>query len=125
MEKQLNLFSSRYDEIRQAFLNYDKLHPEVWKLFKKFTFDVIERGFKNYSAVFIIQQIRWHTDKPNVDGSSTFKINNNYIPFYARRFMLKYPTFKGFFRIREQISRKMEPVNRPELTPKDFPYVEE
>ena len=31
------------------------------------------------------------------DGTTQFKINNNYAPYYSRRFMKMYPQHDGFF----------------------------
>lgn len=115
--------TSRYDEIEEQAINFYKEHPEVWTLFCKFTFELINRGFKHYSAQHgVFSQIRWHTDKPDIDGLSTFKINNNYSAFYARWFMKKYPEHDGFFRTRHQTSLENDATNLPELTPNDFPY---
>lgn len=109
--------------MREQVRRFHTEHPEIWDLFVKFTLELIGRGFKNYSAQHgVFAQIRWHTDKPDVDGQSTFKINNNYSAFYARAFMKAYPEHAGFFRTREQVSREEPAVNRPELTPSDFPY---
>jgi len=113
---------SRYDEMYKQVAEFHKEHPEVWDLFKKFTFEKIKQGFKNYGARNIIERIRWETDKPNEQGVGTFKINNNYHPFYARRFMRKFPEHEGFFRTREQISKKQPATNLPELGPDDHPY---
>ena len=44
-------------------------------------------------------------------------INNNYKPFYARRFMACYPQHEGFFRTRKQTSEDKDATNLPELTP--------
>jgi len=35
----------------------------------------------------VFERIRWETDQADVDGRSTFKLNNNYRAFFARWFM--------------------------------------
>jgi len=84
-------------EADKKFWQYHKENPQVYTLFKKFTFSVIDTGRKYYSAMGIIQRIRWHTD---IEGKGTFKINNNYTPGYARLFERDHPAYKGFFRMR-------------------------
>lgn len=97
---------SRYEEMLEQAQNYHKERPEVWGLFCKFTLEQIKKGFKNYSAQHgIFARIRWESDKPDFDGKSTFKINNNYSSIYARAFMNKYPEHEGFFRTRKQTSK--------------------
>ncbi len=114
---------TRNEELRIACQAYHEKHPEVWMLFVQFTLELIARGFKHYSAQHgIFARIRWETDKPDVNGLSEFKVNNNYSPFYARRFHLTYPQYAGFFRLRHQTSKETPAVSRDELGPQDFPY---
>ena len=40
----------RLEEMRDQCAAYHKQHPEVWDMFVRFTFEMINRGFKNYSA---------------------------------------------------------------------------
>ncbi len=112
---------TRNDEMLEAARKYHKENPKVWVLFVKFTFELIKRGFKHYSASGIFMQIRCHTDTPDVNGRSAFKVNKNHDAFYSRGFMKQYPEHKGFFRTREQISKDEPPTNMPELKPRHFP----
>ena len=122
MDKQITIFTenTRYDELRDSFVQFHRAHPEVWKLFVRFTFDRINRGFQHYGAMGIIQRIRWETDRPEYEAGKEFKINNNHVPFYARLFMHRYPEHDGFFRTRNQASKGMEATHLPELTPAHF-----
>lgn len=107
--------------MREQCIAFHKAHPEVWKLFARFTFELIARGFKHYSAQHgVFARIRWETDQADVDGNSTFKVNNNHSPFYARAFMKKYPEHDGFFRTRQQTSEHEGATGLPELGPQDF-----
>lgn len=112
---------TRYEELREDVLRFHGQHPKVWVLFKKFTLERVSRGFQHYSVNAIFERIRWETDQAIVDGKSTFKLNNNYRPFYARAFMRKHPEHEGFFRTRHQLSHDTEAVGLPPLTPLDFP----
>lgn len=69
------------------------------------------------NAKGIFERIRWHTDKPNHEGKSTFKLNNNYTAIYARMFHACYPEHAGFFRTRHQISEKAPATGLPEFSP--------
>ena len=107
------------DEQAAAF---SKQNPFVSVLFIKFTKEIISRGFQNYSAKAIFERIRWETDEADVDGKSSFKLNNNYTAWYARKFMERYPEYDGFFRTRKQISDEQNATHLPELTPEYYDY---
>src|SRR5210317_906386 len=102
---------TRFDQIEMAAMNFDAAHPEVWVLFRKFTFERIYQGFQHYSAKNVWERIRWETDKPDHEEGQ-FKLNNNYTAYYARKFMRMYPEHDGFFRIRKQPSKSRPPMWR-------------
>ncbi len=86
----------------ELFGNFKEFHlknPKVYHLFKRFTFEVIERGHKNFSADAISHRIRWQTSIETTDEE--FKICNDHISFYSRLFMLEHPKYDGFFRTKE------------------------
>ena len=88
-------------------------------MFVRFTIEMIGRGFGNYSCNAIFERIRWEKDAGG-DGTTQFKLNNNYRALYARRFMKMFPKHEGFFRTREQISELKPATNMAELTPENF-----
>ena len=110
------MIENRKEEVCQQVKAYHRKHPEVWELFVQFTFDMIDKGFKNYAVSGIFERIRWEKDMGG-DGLTMFKINNNYKPFYARRFMACYPQHEGFFRTRKQTSEDKDATHMPEITP--------
>lgn len=110
---------SRHEEMREKVRLYHKAHPEVWTLFCQFTNELIDRGFKNYSARGIFHRIRWEADAPSY-GLAEFKLSNNHSPFYARAFMKKFPEHSGFFRLRDQPSKDAPELRMAELGPNDF-----
>lgn len=115
------MIHTRKDEIDQKAAAFSKEHPNVSKMFIKFTLEAIARGFANYSTKAVFERIRWEADQADSDGRSTFKMNNNYTSWYARRFMELYPQHQGFFRTREQTSANQGATGMPELTPSDYP----
>ena len=114
---------TRKDELEDAAREFPQRHPVVWRLFVKFTQEMIDRGFANYSTNAIFERIRWETDQADSDGKSTFKLNNNHRPFYARWYMNAFPEHRGFFRLRQMTSEFEHAKDLPELGPEDFPYV--
>jgi hypothetical protein len=96
---------TRRQQLLEQFKRFNKEHPEVWKLFVRFTKDRIAQGFEHYSSDAICHRVRWETDQPTYDKDKEFKLNNNFTAFYARRFHRRYPEHDGFFRTRRQISK--------------------
>ena len=111
---------TRREQLRRAAATFHGEHPEVWTLFCIYTRDRIARGFEHYGAPAIFERIRWESAKPTYAKGEAFKLNNNHIPFYARRFMRVYPEHEGFFRTRHQISRDVPASTLPELGPRDY-----
>ena len=112
--------STRQDEIDHEAQEFAKRHPDVWIHFVRFTHEIISRGFNNYSVSAIFERIRWETDAADEEGKSTFKLNNNYRAWYARRYMEAFPEHDGFFRTRYRKSAGQLAKNLPELGPEDF-----
>ena len=85
--------------LEEKFDVYDKENPHIYLLFVKFTKEAKGSGRCSYSSNAIFERIRWFVDVET--SGDTFKINNNYRPYYARKMMQDYPEFSGFFRTRE------------------------
>lgn len=102
MNAAVDLFSWRAAASAEqaAFAQFDREHPEVWRLFERFTLDLIARGWSHYSADAVLHRVRWETDAGAEPGSETFKINNNWTAHYARKFRRAHPAHAGFFRLR-------------------------
>ena len=107
---------TRYDELRNQFIKYHTAHPEVYRMFRYFTFELINAGRKNSSVAMIIERIRWESSVNPVDPEKEFKIANDHKPFYARLFMYHYPRHNEFFRIRHTFS-KDRPATGVVMTP--------
>jgi len=81
------------------FEAFDEANPKIWELFKKYAHALLRRGITHWSADNILHKIRFETA---VKGKGdTFKINNNFSAFYARKFLNMYPACKGFFELRK------------------------
>lgn len=111
---------TRQQEMDEQAKAFHQKNPKVSLLFDKFTYEVISRGFSHYSVNAIFERIRWETDQADTDGKSTFKLNNNYRAWYARRFMKRFPQYTGFFRTRTRQSKEWSATNLPELRPEFY-----
>jgi len=86
-------------DLRDAFERFDADNPKVWELFVRFTKQLIARGFKHYSADAVLHRVRWETAVETTGDA--FKVNNNFVSGYARKFEREYPEHAGFFRMRQ------------------------
>ena len=86
--------------LTERFKQYHRDNPQVYDLFKKFTFMAIRRGHKRLSAWMIANRIRWETSIETYSVEE-YKISNDYIALYARKFMQDHPSYDGFFKIKE------------------------
>jgi len=102
---------TRRDEIKEQFLNYHRNNPQVWKLFKQFSLELINSGRKLGSAHAVMHRIRWHHAVLTKDADE-FKINNNYAAWYSRSFEKTFPKHAGFFKRRKQTSVNDPPKGR-------------
>ena len=50
------------DKLKYKWWEYHKQNPQVYDLVERFTFDIIRRGYENYSINSVFERIRWHTD---------------------------------------------------------------
>jgi len=73
---------------RMQFEEFHAHNPEIFRLFCYFTNQVINAGHKNYSAEAIFNQIRWYTTIET--RGDDFKINNDYKPYYSRKYMKEF-----------------------------------
>ena len=81
------------------FTDFHDKNPEVYELFVRFTFEAIKRGHKRLSAWMITNRIRWETTVVTVNCE--YKVSNDYIALYSRKFMRDYPQYDGFFKAKE------------------------
>lgn len=91
-----NLFDDHENEDFKRFKAYDEENPDVYQFFRQYALKSIERGYKRLSAEFIFNVIRWETPI-RANGGEDFKINNNFKPWYSRKFIREFPQYHGFF----------------------------
>lgn len=100
-----DIFSDLAPHIVKQFWAFHEKNPEVFKLFKKFTNELLVRGRKRYGIGSIAERIRWHVAIETTDGD--FKLNNNLRNCYARFLIMDRPELKDFFQLRETKGYRM------------------
>lgn len=84
---QLDLFSKSK---RDKFNTFHRENPMVYKLFRRFAFQLIDAGCKRLGSKLIIERIRFQA-AIQTKGDPEFKINNNHTCFYSREFCNEFP----------------------------------
>ena len=91
------------------FKIYHKNNPKVWEKLEKYTLNYIEMqldkqipidGIKT-SVWKLLNIIRWD-ESMDRNKYGTFRINNNFFSFYARKFNKKYPKYNTVFNTRKR-----------------------
>jgi len=88
--------------IDQRFAAFHYQNPQVFRLFERYTLDLIAAGAERGGAKSVIERIRW--DVAVSTWGEKWKVNNDYTACYARLFHMTYPEYAGFFRLRKRPS---------------------
>ena len=96
--------SEKDTRLWREFREFDDQNPHIWQEFEKRTLKALNKGHKKLGAKLVIETIRWDemVERPQND---TYKICNNHHAYYARKFLLTYPEFKGIFELRRVRSK--------------------
>lgn len=80
------------------FRAYHEANPEVYAKLREFALQAKASGRRHFGINMLHERLRWYT---LVEAKrDTFKVNNNYRPFYARLLMKQEPELAGFFELR-------------------------
>ena len=82
---------------RSELRQYHEANPHLWKHFAQEATRMIQAGATYLSARQIFENLR---QRPDLEKVGSFKVNNNFIPYYAEAYMSKYPSTRGLFRQR-------------------------
>lgn len=84
-----------YEKKLAKFQAFDAEHPDIWEAFEKQAQLALSMGRRRLSAWLIINQIRW--DRIVNQGVDDARIGNDFIAFYARKFMQADPANRAHF----------------------------
>ena len=96
MSKQVNFLK---EPIEVKFQNFDRENPHVYEMFKKLSLDMFAKGHSRAGSKMLIEVIRWQTMTKTTDKD--YKINNNYAPYLARKFVREFPQHLDKFNFRQ------------------------
>lgn len=83
---------------QEKFLDYHRANTQVWEWFEKFALEAALCG-RRIGAKAVAERVRWEAAIERKDKE--FKLNNNFVAYYARIFCAKYEAYKNYFEFRE------------------------
>lgn len=86
--------------LTERFNTFDRDNPHIYRLFCKYTWDAINAGRQKLSHWMVINRIRWDADVLT-ETEESYKISNDFIALYARKFMEDNPKYTGIFTIKQ------------------------
>lgn len=86
--------------LTERFKEFDTQNPHVYELFCKYTMEAISSGKQKLSHWLVVNRIRWDSEVLT-NTTEKYKISNDFIAFYARKFMVENPKYSGFFNTKE------------------------
>ncbi len=86
-------------DLERAFWAFHEENPAIYELFTTFMREVIDRGLERISADQVMHRIRWECDVVTRGGRG-FKVNNNFVAYYARLWLHNNPHRRDMFRTR-------------------------
>jgi hypothetical protein len=98
------LFRDVDPRLLKRWLAFDKANPCVYDRFLDLSFQVYKLGYRKYSAWTVLTAIRFQMDLTT--KGEEFKINNDYVALYARKFIQQYPFMVDFFVLRQMKKRR-------------------
>lgn len=106
-KKPRNKVADEKKRIERAFRSFDEEHPQIYEALVRLAKLARSRDArKKWSINALFERARWEMIVER--GEESFKLNNNYRSYYARKIMQELPEFKDFFSLREL--RASEPV---------------
>lgn len=75
-------------------------HSDVWHLFCRFAFQLIESGRDHGGAKAIVERLRWEVATSAHYAGREFVLNNTDTASFARIFAVSFPEHSDFFRMR-------------------------
>lgn len=73
---------------------FDRKNPVVMRHFIRFAMEARNAGAIHYGAKAIWERMRWEL---NITKRGEYKLDNNYVAWYAREAMRRRKSLRGFF----------------------------
>jgi chlorite dismutase len=83
----------------EKWSKYHAKNPDFYVMFSRYAYEAIEAGHKKLSPWLIANRIRWES-LISITKTDTYKVPNDYISIYSRKFIKDNPSHGDFFSCR-------------------------
>lgn len=97
-QPEFDLFAT--DPIEEAFNQFHKQHPAVYRELVKHAREWRSYGHARLGIDVLFCKLRWEWHVRGVEDTDGYKLNNNYRALYARKIMAENADLEGLFEIR-------------------------
>jgi hypothetical protein len=81
-----------------TFQQYDQSNKHIYELYKSIAVKMAQEGRRQIGSKYIFEAMRYdYTFNSNNDP---YKVNNNFAPMYARKFVLEHPQYGNLFKFK-------------------------
>jgi len=94
-QRYADLFGRYSGEQMRRFLKFHHDNPAVYKEFKRLAKQWKDSGKNRCSAALLGNVLRWHVSLETTDEE--FRINNNWLPLFARMLAFQHSEYLDFF----------------------------
>lgn len=87
------------ERLIEKWAEYHKKNPDFYRLFVQYSLEAIKAGHTRLSPWLIANRIRWES-LITITKTDTYKVPNDFIAIYSRKFSKDYPDHSDFFATR-------------------------
>lgn len=81
-----------------TFQQYHQSNQHIYELYKAIAISLAKQGRRYIGSKYIFEEMRFnHSFQTNNDP---YKVNNNFAPHYARKFVLEHPQYGNLFKFK-------------------------
>lgn len=91
--------------LRERFEQFHEQNPQVFAALRQEALHLRRHGVHRWGIASLFERLRWLTAIET--GGDSFRLNNDYRAFYARKLMDETPELAGFFEVRCQLSEEV------------------
>lgn len=82
-----------------TFQQYHQSNPHIYEIYKSIAIELARQGRRYIGSKYIFEEMRYN--HPFNSQNDPYKINNNFAPMYARKFVLEHPQFGHLFKFKQ------------------------
>jgi hypothetical protein len=99
--QRVNTETEEIDRRELKFRDFNAKNPDIYNDLVELAREVKASGKNKIGIDMLYGQLRWNKFIENEEGTSHFKLNSMFAPYYARLIMKQEPDLAGLFNIRK------------------------